>query len=121
MNKTPNIKPQSGDSFTVEVLRSERPVLVEFWAPWSRPCQVMNSTVEEIRAACADKMKVVQVNADDDPELGVLYDIRSIPTLLYFMDGIPRARIVGTASKEAILSRLDMVSQEAGAGAPGLH
>ncbi len=94
-------------NFSAEVLQSKQPVLVEFWTPWSRPCQVLEPVLNEIAAAWAGKAKVVKVNADDSLDLSLWYDIRSIPTLLYFVHGKPRLRIIGTASKEAILAKLD--------------
>jgi thioredoxin len=95
-------------SFEAEVLKSKQPVLVVFWAPWSRPCQVLKPVLDEVAAAYVASLKVVGINADDNPGLGVEYEIQSIPTLLYFADGVERARIVGTASKEAILSKLKL-------------
>ena len=94
-------------SFEAEVLKSKQPVLVEFWAPWSRPCQVLDSVLTEIMITCGGKVKVVQVNADDNPDLSLLYEVQSIPTLLYFVDGSIRAKVVGTASKEAILAKIE--------------
>lgn len=96
--------------FQEEVLNSRQPVLVVFWAPWSRACQVLQSAVNEIAGACAGRARVVKVNADDSLDLSLWYDIQSVPTLLYFIDGKPRVRIVGTASKEAILAKLESVS-----------
>jgi thioredoxin 1 len=96
-------------NFESEILKSKQPVLVVFWAPWSRPCQVLDVALEEVATACAGIVKVVKVNADDNPDLSLLYDVQSIPTLLYFVEGNLRARLVGTASKEAILSKLQTV------------
>jgi thioredoxin 1 len=93
-------------SFQTLVLRSKQPVLVAFWAPWSRPCHVLDLALDEAASACAGSVKVVKVNADDHPDLSMWYEIQSIPTLLYFVDGSLRAKIVGTASKAAILSKL---------------
>ena len=93
-------------SFTVEVIDSSVPVLVEFWSPWSRPCQVSDSVLEEIARECAGRIKVVKVNADDSLDLSLGYEIRFVPTLLCFVGGKPRERIVGTASKEAILAKI---------------
>jgi len=92
-------------NFESEVLRSKQPVMVAFLAPWSRPCHIIESVLDEIAAARAGSMKVVKVNADDNLGLGMSYEIQSIPTLLCFVDGSERARIVGTASKEAILAQ----------------
>ena len=93
-------------NFESEVLRWNQPVLVAFSAGWSRPCQVLGSVLEEVAVRCAGRVKVVKINADNNPDLSLVWRIQSIPTLLYFADGSLRARIVGTASKEAILSKL---------------
>lgn len=93
-------------NFEPEVLRSEPPVMVAFSVPWSRPCQVMGAVLDEVATACAGRMKVVQVNLDDHPDFGVRYEIRYIPTLMCFVNGKVGIRIVGTATKEAILAQL---------------
>jgi thioredoxin 1 len=92
--------------FSREVLQSTQPVLVNFWADWSQPCRRLDPVLEEVAAACQGRAKVVKVNADDNPDLGISYWIQSIPTLLCFVNGQVGARIVGTASKEAILTVL---------------
>jgi thioredoxin 1 len=96
--------------FEAEVLQVRQPVLVAFVAPWSRPCHVIDGVLIEIAAACAGRLKVVKINADDNPDLSILYDVQSIPTLLYFVEGNLRARVVGTASREAILAKLQAVA-----------
>jgi thioredoxin 1 len=102
---TPILKIQE-TNFESEVLRSKQPVLVAFLAPWSQPCEVMRPVLEEVATACAGKVKVAEVNADYHPYLGLWYEIHSIPTLVCFAKGGVCARVVGTASKEAILSKL---------------
>ena len=101
----------AAEDFKAEVLQSKQPVLVEFWAPWSRPCQVFDSVLQELASACAGKVKVVKVNADDNLDLSLWYDIQSVPTLVYFVCGNPCLRIIGTATKEAILAKLKPCSQ----------
>ena len=97
--------------FNAEVLGSTQPVLVEFWAPWSRPCQIFDSVLQELPSAYAGKLKVVKVNADDSLDLSLWYDIQSVPTLLFFVRGNPCLRILGTATKEAILAKLKPFSE----------
>ena len=93
-------------NFFSEVVQSKVPVLVGFLAPWSQPYQVLRAVLDEIVTACDGSVKVAWVNADDNPNLSRWYRIKSIPTLVYFVDGRPRARVIGAASKEAILSQL---------------
>jgi thioredoxin 1 len=75
-----------------------------------RPCRILDAVLEEVAAACDGRGKVVRIDADNHPDLSMVWQIQSIPTLLYFVDGDLRARIVGTASKEAILSKLQSVT-----------
>jgi thioredoxin 1 len=99
-----------GDAeFASEVLQSSKPVLVVFWAPWSRPCQALEATLKEVVPACEGQVEVVKINADDQPDLSLWYDIQSVPTLLYFVGGRVQVRIVGTAGKETILARLNLL------------
>lgn len=112
-NEPENMNTQNGalltiaaEDFKTEVLESTQPVLVDFWTPWSRPCQVFDSVLRELADVCAGKVKVVKINADDSLDLSLWYEIQSVPTLLCFVRGNPRLRIVGTATKEAILAKL---------------
>ncbi len=98
--------------FQEQVLDSRQPVLVEFWAPWSQACKILEPILTEIAAGWRDKAKVVKINADDSLDLSVWFDIESIPTLLYFTHGKARLRIVGTASKEAILAKLEPLGRQ---------
>jgi len=100
--------PVDETNFPLEVLRSTQPVLVAFSTQWSRPCQILEPVLDEIASSCPEKLKVVRVNADANPYLSLWYDIQSVPTLLHFVDGNVRCRIVGTATKAAILSKLDL-------------
>jgi thioredoxin 1 len=95
-------------NFESEVLRSEPPVMAAFLAPWSRPCQLMESVLDEVMSTCTGTVKFVKINADNNPDLGIWFEIQSVPTLLYFVTGSLRARIVGTTSKETILSRMQL-------------
>lgn len=95
--------------FATEVLESAKPVLAVFLAPWSRPCQVLEATLNEVVPACDGRAEVVKINADDQLDLCLWYDIQSIPTLLYFVAGRVQAKVVGAASKEAILAKLNLL------------
>lgn len=113
--------------FEAEVLKSKLPALVAFETPWSRPCHVQYPILEELARDWAGMIKAVRVNADDALDLSLCYDIQSIPTLLYFVEGKLRFRIVGTATKDAILAKLKtssfadqidtLVKEASGAGA----
>lgn len=115
--KPPTVEVGEGN-FDLEVLGSRLPVLVAFGAHWSRPCRILESTLDEVACACAERVKVAKVNADDNPDLSICYEVQSIPTLLYFVEGKLCAKIVGTASKEAILSRLQTVLPRAESDPP---
>ena len=99
-------------NFDLEVLQSEQPVLVAFLTIWSRPCAILAPVLDEIASEYSGKLKVVRVNADTNLDLSLWYDVRSVPTLLYFVAGNVRTKIVGTASKEAILSKLESTRKE---------
>src|SRR5437879_13281768 len=93
-------------NFESAVLRWKQPVLVAFSAAWSRPCQILDSVLEEVAVACAGREKVVRIKADNNPDLSLVWKIKSIPTMLYFIDGSLRARIVGTAIEDRLISIL---------------
>lgn len=111
-----NLPEANEGNFEAEVLRSRQPTLVAFGASWSKPCQILKSVLGQVAAECAGKIRLVAVNVDNNPDLGLWYGIESVPTLVCFVEGKARARIVGTASAEAILSRLEPFC--AGAGKP---
>jgi len=94
-------------SFRLEVLESKQSVLVEFWTPWSRPCHIIEPVLQELARDWTGRAKVVKVKADDCLDLSLWYEVHSVPTLLYFVRGNPCLRIVGTASKAAILAKLE--------------
>jgi len=93
-------------NFETEVLKSTKPVLVEFATGWSLPSMMLNGALEEISAEFIDVLKVARVQLDTSPNLGLWYGIRCLPTILYFSEGDVRLGIFGTTNKEAILSQL---------------
>ena len=102
-------------NFQSEVLRSQRPVLVVFWAPWSPACREAEPALNEVKRELAGGIRLLRINADENPHLSLWYGIQSLPTLLYFVGGAVHARIVGTAGKEAILAELQSSTPNHGA------
>lgn len=86
-------------SFDTEVLKSEVPVLVDFWAPWCAPCRMIAPAVEELAGEYAGKAKVGKVNIDDFPSIAQRYHINSIPTVLIFKNGEPVNQVMGAVPK----------------------
>lgn len=93
-------------NFHSQVLQSNKAVLVAFWAPWSKPCQVIEPVLLEVAQTFAGKIEVVKVNADDNPNLSLWFGVQNIPTLLHFEAGQSRGQLVGTVSKDAIVNLL---------------
>ena len=91
-------------NFDSDVLQSDTPVVVDFWAEWCGPCKMIAPSLEEISNEMGDKVKIAKVNMDENPELASKYGVRSIPTLLMFKGGEPVAIQVGAAPKEKLSS-----------------
>ena len=95
------------ENFQKEVLESEKPVLIDFWATWCGPCQAVGPIVEEI-AEERSEVKVCKVNVDEQPELAVKFRVMSIPTLILVKGGVEANRAVGARPKEEILAFLGL-------------
>ncbi len=97
------------DTFSNEVLNSELPVLVDFWAEWCGPCKMVSPIVEELSNDYNGKVKVTKLDVDSNPQTATNYGIRGIPTLLMFKDGSAVDQIVGAVPKQDIAKRLDKI------------
>jgi len=97
--------------FDTEVLQSEGPVIVDFWAEWCGPCRAVSPILEQIAEERADELRVVKVNSDEEPELQQRYGILSIPTILLFKGGEPTAAAVGAQPKRMLERSLGLVAE----------
>ncbi len=102
-----NVFEFSDQNFESEVLQSDRPVLVDFWAEWCGPCKVIGPVVEDIANDYKDRVKVGKLNVDHNQQTAMKYGIRSIPSLLVFKDGSVFKQIVGSVPKERITKLLE--------------
>ncbi len=90
------------DNFESEVLKSEMPVLVDFWAPWCGPCKAIAPTIEALEQSFGDKMKFVKLNVDENPVTPSKYGIQAIPTLIFFKNGEVADQITGMVAREKL-------------------
>ncbi len=97
-------------NFDQEVTKSTEPVLVDFWAEWCGPCKMIAPILDEIAKEKAGAVKVAKVNVDQNQSLSARYNIRAIPTLLFFKGGELRDQITGMASKKDLLNRLEALA-----------
>jgi thioredoxin 1 len=98
--------PVTDAEWTNEVLESDKPVLVDFWAEWCGPCRMVGPIVDEIAEENGEKIKVLKLNVDENPNTAREYGVMSIPTLLVFNGGQPEKRIVGAKAKNALMGDL---------------
>lgn len=94
-------------NFEQEVLKSEQPVLIDFWAPWCGPCKAIAPIVDELATQYAGKLKVVKINVDDNPQTPARYGVRGIPNLLIISGGQVKDQIVGAVPKGHLVRALD--------------
>ena len=92
------------ENFEQEVLKSDKPVLVDFYADWCGPCKMMAPVIEELAKELEGKVKVGKINVDENPDIAVEYNVMSIPTLIVFKNGKEEKRLVGLRNKEELIN-----------------
>ncbi|MDA8347002.1 MAG: thioredoxin [Thermaerobacter sp.] len=97
----------SENTFATEVLGADRPVLVDFWAEWCGPCRMVSPVVEDLAGEFGERLKVVKLNVDENPQIASQYGIMSIPTLAVFADGRLKDRLVGYRPKNQLRQELE--------------
>lgn len=95
------------NNFKQEVLDSEQPVLVDFWAEWCNPCKMIAPFVEQIATEESSRVRVAKMDVDDNQAISMQYGIMSIPTLILFKGGQPVERVIGFQSKESLLAKIE--------------
>ena len=104
-----NVVEFTDDNFDTEVLKSEVPVLVDFWAEWCGPCKQLTPTIDEIANEYTGKAVIGKLNVDENPNIASEYGIRSIPSLLFFKNGKVQKQIMGAVAKSEIANALDSI------------
>ena len=102
-----DIKHVTDGDFQAEVLESEQPVLVDFWAPWCGPCRVVAPVLEEIADERADELRIVKLNIDENQQTAMQHQIPAIPTMVLFRGGQEAARIQGAMPKKRLEAQLE--------------
>ena len=100
-------------SFETEVLQSDKPVIVDFWAEWCGPCHAVAPVLDKIVEERADELKLVKINVDEEQELMIRYGVQSIPTIILFKEGAPAAAVIGAQPKGAIEKGLGLTAEAA--------
>ncbi|MGE5277414.1 MAG: thioredoxin [Acidobacteriota bacterium] len=103
----PNIQAVSDDSFEGDILKSDKPVLVDFWAPWCGPCRSVAPIVDDLASHYEGKLKVAKLNVDESSEVAMKYQVTSIPTFILFKEGRVADRMLGAAPRSEFLKFIE--------------
>jgi thioredoxin 1 len=102
-----NVSPVGALEFESEVLKADKLVIVDFWAEWCGPCKMIAPLLDEVARELPEKVKIVKVNVDNEPQLAQQYGIYNIPTLLFFKGGAVKEQVVGTAAKKVLVEKIN--------------
>ena len=104
-----DVQQVSDSSFEADVLKSDLPVLIDFWAPWCGPCKQIAPVVDELAKEYAGRVKIVKMNVDDNPQTPSKYGVRGIPNLILFKGGQVRDQIIGAVPKAQLVKAINQV------------
>jgi len=104
-----DIQAVTDDTFHAEVIQSDIPVLIDFWAPWCGPCRAVGPVVEQLAGEYKGRLKIVKMNVDDNPKTPAQFGVRGIPNLIVFKGGEVQEQIVGAVPKAQLVKAIDRV------------
>jgi thioredoxin 1 len=107
MSDNPNVKEVSDASFDGDILKSDTPVLVDFWAPWCGPCRSVAPLIDDLATQYKDKIKVAKVNVDESSQVAMKYQVTSIPTFILFKGGEVADRVLGALPRSEFVKFID--------------
>lgn len=102
-----NVLPVTDSNFDQEVLKSDLPTLVDFWAPWCGPCKAIGPVIDELADTYSGKVKITKMNVDENPETPGKFGIRAIPTLIFFKDGEVADQVTGAVGKTQLVAMIE--------------
>ena len=107
MSDNPNVHVVSDTSFDGDILKSDKPVLVDFWAPWCGPCRSVAPIVDDLATQYKDKLKVAKINVDESSQVAMKYQVTSIPTFIVFKNGQVADRVLGALPRSEFVKFID--------------